>query len=63
MVIVECGFLSNPEEAELLTTEEYQKKIAAAIRKGILNYWKQKETPEEEMTMTGVIQRGIRQRI
>lgn len=63
MVVVECGFLSNPEEAELLTGEEYQKKIAKAIEIGILNYWKQKETPEEEMTMTGVIQRGIRQRI
>ena len=27
-VIVECGFLSNPVEAALLSTEEYQEKIA-----------------------------------
>ncbi len=30
-VLVECGFLSNPEEAALLTTEEYQNKLAAVI--------------------------------
>lgn len=35
-VIVECGFLSNYEEAELLTTEEYQKKVAEAVKSGIL---------------------------
>ncbi len=33
-VIVECGFLSNPEDEALLVTEDYQKKIAAAILKG-----------------------------
>lgn len=37
-VLVECGFISNPAEAELLETEAYQKKIAAAIGEGILNY-------------------------
>lgn len=37
-VIVECGFLSNAKEAELLTTEEYQTKVAEAIRDGILAY-------------------------
>lgn len=34
-VIVECGFLSCPGEAALLSDEEYQAKIAAAIAKGI----------------------------
>lgn len=34
-IIVECGFLSCPEEAAELAEEEYQKKIAAAIAKGI----------------------------
>ena len=34
-VIVECGFLSCPEEAALLTDEAYQKKLAEAIAKGI----------------------------
>ncbi len=37
-VIVECGFLSNSKEAELLTTEEYQEKAAWAIHMGILQY-------------------------
>lgn len=37
-VIVECGFLSNPEEAEKLATEEYQNEMADAIVKGIKSY-------------------------
>lgn len=37
-VIVECGFLSNWEEAELLVTSKYQKKVAKAICNGILEY-------------------------
>lgn len=37
-VIVECGFLSNREEAELLVSEDYQKKLADAIVSGIENY-------------------------
>ena len=35
-IIVECGFLSNNEEAEKLVTEEYQKKVAEAIAQGII---------------------------
>ena len=38
-VIVECGFLSNLEEGELLKSEEYQEKIAWAIYCGILDYY------------------------
>ena len=38
-VIVECGFLSNPTEASLLCTEEYQEKIAEALLDGILDYF------------------------
>ncbi len=45
-VIVECGFLSNYKEAELLATEEYQEKLAFAIHLGILQYIKTKETIE-----------------
>lgn len=37
-VIVECGFLSNPGEAELLNSKDYQKLIVSAIRKGIDDY-------------------------
>lgn len=34
-IIVECGFLSNPEEAELLSDEVYQEKVAFQIYMGI----------------------------
>lgn len=37
-VIVECGFLSNPEDEKLLLTDEYQRKMAWAIHLGILQY-------------------------
>lgn len=33
--IVECGFLSNPEEEALLKTENYQQKMAESIAEGI----------------------------
>ena len=39
-VIVECGFLSNSGEAALLATEEYQAKVAEAVKAGILEYLK-----------------------
>lgn len=41
IVIVECGFLSNTEEAELLTTDDYQESVAWAIHMGILRYLNQ----------------------
>ncbi len=40
-VIVECGFLSNPEEELLLQTPEYQQKLALAIYTGIIEYFNQ----------------------
>lgn len=39
-VIVECGFLSNPEEEALLKQEAYQEKVANAIFLGIQNFIK-----------------------
>ena len=36
--IVECGFLTNPEEAQLLTQEEYQDKVAEAVADGVQEY-------------------------
>ena len=38
--IVECGFLSNSQECELLKTENYQEKIAWGIYTGIMDYFK-----------------------
>jgi N-acetylmuramoyl-L-alanine amidase len=36
-VILECGFLSNPEEEMLLCTPEYQAKIAFCISTAVLD--------------------------
>ena len=41
--IVECGFLTNPQEAELLQTEEYQQKVAEAVAEGICTYLEQQD--------------------
>lgn len=38
-VIVECGFLSNPEEEQMLTQEEYQEKVAWSVYAGITSYF------------------------
>lgn len=47
IVIVECGFLSNPEEAQLLQKQEYQQKLAQGIMDGITDFTrKRKELPE-----------------
>ncbi|MCI8291214.1 MAG: N-acetylmuramoyl-L-alanine amidase [Clostridia bacterium] len=37
--IVECGFLSNPQEGQQLLTDEYQNKLAWGIYNGILKYF------------------------
>lgn len=37
-VLVECGFLSNPQEAERLGQASYQKDMAAAIYNGLVDY-------------------------
>ncbi|WP_373218120.1 N-acetylmuramoyl-L-alanine amidase [Ruminococcus sp. 5_1_39BFAA] len=36
--IIECGFLTNQEEASLLQQEEYQQQVAQAIADGISQY-------------------------
>lgn len=38
-LIIECGFLSNPQEERLLKSDEYQGKIAEAITKGVKSYY------------------------
>ncbi len=38
-VIVECGFLSNPAEEQLLSQADYQEKVAWAIYGGITSYF------------------------
>lgn len=38
ITIIECGFLSNPNEAQLLQSEEYQQKLAKGIFDGITRF-------------------------
>ena len=42
-VLVECGFISNHEESELLFNDDYQNKIANAIVTGIENTFTNKD--------------------
>ncbi len=46
--LVECGFLSNPEEDRLLNNDQYQEKIAWAIYTGLLNYFSEQELENQE---------------
>ena len=41
MIMAECGFLSNPDEAALLKTEEYQHKTALTLYAGLLEWLSQ----------------------
>ena len=43
-VLVECGFLSNPVEEQKLREEAYQQELALAICRGVVDYWKNRET-------------------
>lgn len=44
-VLVEVGFVSNPEEAERLQSVEYQKAMANAIYQGILRHYAGEKVP------------------
>lgn len=39
-VLIECGFISNPEELKKLKNEKYQKELSQSIIMGIINYYK-----------------------
>jgi N-acetylmuramoyl-L-alanine amidase len=43
--LVEVGFLSNPDESNLLQSTSYQKKIAGSIYNGISRYYTNEKTP------------------
>lgn len=42
-VVIEVGFLSNPEEAELLKDEGYRDRIAKAIFHGVVDYFNNRQ--------------------
>ena len=39
MILIECGFLSNPAEAADLKREEYQRKIASSVVNAVCEYF------------------------
>lgn len=45
IVIAECGFLSNPTEEALLSSPEYQEKVADALHQSIKQYLSQGAVP------------------
>ncbi len=52
-VLVECGFMTNKKEAELLRSDSYRRTIAEAICKGVCIYfgqaYKQSNKPQKEV--------------
>ncbi|MBE5967960.1 MAG: N-acetylmuramoyl-L-alanine amidase [Lachnospiraceae bacterium] len=48
LVIVECGYMSNKEEAALLLDEDYQEKLAWGIHLGIMQYLNERENKKAE---------------
>ena len=42
-VMAECGFLSNPEEAAMLSTEDYREKVAFTLYTGISDFVNRKK--------------------
>lgn len=44
--IVECGFLSNPEEEQMLLEDTYQEKLAWGIYNGIMEYFNENGTEQ-----------------
>jgi N-acetylmuramoyl-L-alanine amidase len=47
-VLVEIGFLSNPDEKEHLKNEKYQEQVAASIYEGVLRYYSNEEKDKEQ---------------
>ena len=57
-ILVETGFLSNPEEARLLATASHQDKVARAIADGIRGYLLRNPPPDARIAAAG--HRGMR---
>lgn len=56
-LLVEAGFITNPEEERLLHTKQHQEKIANAVYKGVLSYFE--EFPPDG-TLIAVKKHGIK---
>ena len=49
-VLIECGFLSNPDDAANLSDPDYQRKVAYTIYNGILTYLTSKPADDAQQT-------------
>lgn len=47
-LLIECGFLSNKNDAELLKSPEYQKKVAFTIYRGLSEYFTEVNNKENK---------------
>ena len=47
-VLVECGFLSNPDECQKLSEKEYQKELSLSIACGIIKYIERKSAADAD---------------
>lgn len=56
-VLVECGFMTNPQEAAMLKSDTYRKKVAKAICRGVCLHFgvKYQEVSEEVVERSKVI--------
>jgi N-acetylmuramoyl-L-alanine amidase len=59
-ILVETGFISNPQESSLLATRSYQKKMAASIHRGIREWFK--AHPPSGTLLAWQRQQGVPQR-
>jgi N-acetylmuramoyl-L-alanine amidase len=57
-ILVECGFMTNHEEAELLKSDAYRRKCASAIVQGLVNYYKLKKKKKQAPTELYRVQVG-----
>jgi N-acetylmuramoyl-L-alanine amidase len=66
-VLVECGFMTNKEEADLLKTAAYREKCAQAIVNGLVEQFKfkPKVQPERELAYikTGALPKSIAEKV
>ncbi|MBE0483595.1 MAG: N-acetylmuramoyl-L-alanine amidase [Bacterioplanes sp.] len=58
-ILVETGFISNPEEARKLATERYQKNMARSLFEGIRNYFQ--AHPTEGSLLASLKQQSLSQ--
>lgn len=49
-VLVECGFLSNPEECQRLATQSYQRQLATVLFGSLTDFYKNYENARESVT-------------